>query len=328
METQPGEVDVEISVVSLGDVAQLSRCAATLPAACAGLDWRLTVVDNSPRGLELPTAMLDGIAASVVRSEGPRGFAANQNLVLAAVVAQRRARYVLILNDDTEVDPAMLARLVRHADGDPRLGAVSPAVRDPAGHREPDRFAWPGVAEQAARALLPRLGPRRAGGSGWLNGAALLARTACLADVGLFDPSFFLFFEETDLCLRMVRGGWRLDVCRGAGLVHRRHGTTGQAQRLNLRVEQQMLRSRYLFFLKHRGRAAAETLAALTRCALALRAAKAAMGARIGGGSAAEARRTALVLWRLAAYAPRRPTPLESPDGRPETPAGQCRKRR
>lgn len=322
MSEQSPAVDVEISIVSLGNVAQLSRCAASLPAACAGLDWRLTVVDNSPAGMELGST-LASTPASVVRSEGYRGFGANQNLVLESVVRERRARYVLILNDDTEVDDAALVRLVRHADGDARLGAVSPAVRDATGRPEPELFAWPGLSDHAARALFPRLAPRAPGRSGWLNGAAMLVRMACLEEVGFFDPTFFLFFEETDLCLRMVEAGWRLGVCPSAGLVHQRHGTTAHAQS-NLWVDQQMLRSRYLYFRKHRGPAPAWTLAAVTRCALALRAGKAAVRAR----RSPEARRTALVLWRLAMYAPTNPSPLERSDGRREEPVDQWRKRR
>lgn len=299
---EPSSADVEISIVSLGDLDQLSGCLAGLPAACAGLAWRVTVVDNSPGdGLDL-ARILAGLPAAVVRSAVRRGFAANQNLVLGPVVASARARHVLILNDDTELDPGAVTRLVSHADADPRLGAVGPAIRDGRGAREPDLYAWPAVWEQALAVALPGRAPRRPPASGWLNGAAILARTACLAEVGIFDPSFFLFFEEADLCLRMVRAGWRLDVCPAASLVHHRHGTTGQ-RTLNLRIEQQMLRSRHLFFAKHHGAAAATALGALSRVALALRAAKAA--------AAREDRGAAGVLWRLAAYAPSRPSELE-----------------
>ncbi len=305
MGAETASLDVEISIVTLGDVGQLARCAVGLPAACAGVTWALTVVDNSPRGLDL-RPLLAGLPATVVRSDGPCGFAANQNLVLGPLVDGRRARYVLILNDDTELDGEAVARLVGHADADPRIGAVSPAIRNGAGRREPDRYAWPTLREATLGAMLPRRTARPAPDSGWLNGAAILVRAAALAQVGVLDPSFFLFFEETDLCLRLVRAGWRLAVCPSASLVHHRHGTTGQAS-LNLRVEQQMLRSRYLFFLKHHGRGSARALAAVTRAGLVLRAAKAiALGRRSG-----ETSRTASVLWSLARYAPSAPAALE-----------------
>jgi len=297
---------VEISIVSLGDAAQLSRCVHGLPAACAGIAWLLSVVDNSPAGLEVGALHAAVPWAAVVRSEGRRGFGANQNLVLESLVDAGRARYALILNDDTELDADAVTRLVRHADAEPKIGAVSPIIRDRSGRREAELFAWPRVWEQLRRMMLPRLPPRRPPRSGWLNGAAMLVRTATLRDVGVFDSSFFLFFEDTDLCLRIVRAGWSLDVCQTASLVHHGHGTTGQCP-LSLAIEQQMLRSRYLFFCKHHGSASAQTLSALSRCALAVRAAKAATMAWPRGDGAQKAR----VLWALARYAPTRPTVLE-----------------
>lgn len=305
MTAQP-TADVEISIVSLGDMAQLRRCIERLPAACAGLSWRVSLVDNAPRPIELGNLLANVPFATVLRSEGRRGFAANQNLALSPILQEGRTRHVLILNDDTEPDAQAVTRLVRHADADPHIGAVTPAVRDPCGKREPDLFAWPTLRNQATRMLLPRLPSPAPRGSGWLNGAAMLVRANTLEEVGVFDPSFFLFFEETDLCLRMVRMGWTLDVCDEASLVHHRHGTTGQ-HTLDVNLEQQVLRSRYLYFRKHRGTASARALSAVSRGALALRAAKAAALTR----RHAETSRESMVLWQLARYAPSRPTQLE-----------------
>jgi GT2 family glycosyltransferase len=298
--------DVEISIVTLGDAAQLGRCMAGLQAACGSLAWRLTIVDNSARELALGDALASVPAASVVRSKGRRGFAANQNLALSPIIEQRRARYVLILNDDTELDMGCVSALVRHADSDMRIGAVSPVIRDGHGNREADMFAWPTLRNQAARMLLPSLGAPALDGSGWLNGAAMLVRMAALVEVGMFDESFFLFFEETDLCRRMVRAGWRLGVCGEASLTHHRYGTTRQ-HTPNLGIEQQVLRSRYLYFRKHHGAASALALDAISRAALAARAAKAAAAGR----DRREHRQSAALLWQLARYPPSRPSTTE-----------------
>lgn len=323
MSPAPAVADVEISIVSLGRIDQLRGCVSGLAPACAGLAWRLTVVDNSADGAAVADLLAPLPWATVVRSEGRRGFAANQNLALTPIVEQRRARYVLILNDDTELDPRCVARLVRDGDADGRIGAVSPVIRDGHGTREADTFAWPTLRNQLPRMLLPSLGPPAAHGTGWLNGAAMLVRSSALEAVGVFDPAFFLFFEETDLCRRMTRAGWTLAVCADASLVHLRHGTTGQ-HAPSLSIEQQVLRSRYLYVRKHHGAASARTLAGLGRGALALRALKAAALAR----HRRDADRTPALLWQLARYSPSHATALERTASADADIASQCQKRR
>lgn len=304
----PETVDVEVSIVTLGDRDRLAACVATLEAACAGLSWRLTVVDNAPRELDLAT-LAGASSTEVVRSEGRRGFGANHNLVLSPRIDDGRARYVLVLNDDTELDPNSVTALVRYADSHSDIGLVGPRVRDSAGREDDSYVAWPSLWEQAAHAAIPRLARSLSRSSGWLMGSCLLLRTAALRAVGPFDPAFFLFFEDTDLCLRMARGGWRLGLCRDATLVHHAHQTISLVNR-DAQMERQFLRSQYLYFDKHHGRTAARSLTCLVRAAMVARTAKMLVEAAAPGerASAADAR----TLWKLARYRPTEPTMLES----------------
>lgn len=249
-------------------------------------------------------------SAEVIRSEGRRGFGANHNLVLKPRIDDGMADYVLVLNDDTELDPNAVTALVRYANDHPDVGLVGACVRDPAGGQVAPYFAWPSLWEQAARAALPRLARSTSRSSGWLTGSCLLVRTTALRQVGPFDPAFFLFFEETDLCLRMIRAGWRLALCREATLVHHAHQTTSRINR-DAQVERQFLRSQYLYFEKHHGRLAARLLSYLVRAAMAARTAKMLVEAGARRDRAAAAADIA-TLWALARSRPAQPTVFES----------------
>jgi GT2 family glycosyltransferase len=52
--------------------------------------------------------------------------------------------------------------------------------------------------------------------AGYPHGTLLVARRACLADVGLFDERYFSYCEEADLALRARRAGWHIGLVRGA----------------------------------------------------------------------------------------------------------------
>jgi GT2 family glycosyltransferase len=301
-------VDVEVSIVSLGDTEMLATCVNTLAAACEGLAWRLTIVDNSRGGQDLQAVLASTPCASALRSEGRRGFGANHNLVLSTVLADSRARYVLVLNDDTELDRHTVTMLVEHADRNHDVGAVSPRIRDSDGRPEPSQLAWPSLWQQVIHAMFPRLRPSPAQTRGWLNGACILLRTSALCQVGVFDTAFFLFFEDADLCLRLAQAGWGLDACVDASIVHHGHRTI-LVPEFRPDVEEQLLCSRYLFFRKHHGLVAARVVTLLVRCALLMRAAK--MVAEAAAGRSPTGFSRPRTLWELARTRPARPSKLE-----------------
>jgi len=304
--------DVEISIVSLGGTERLIKCAKTLAGACEGLVWRLMIIDNSPAGQDLRAAFAAAPSASVIRSEGRRGFGANHNLVLRDVVAEARARYVLVLNDDTELDRRAVTAIVEHADRNERIGAVSPRIRHADGRPQPSQLAWPTLRQQVLHSAFPRrdVAPTS---PGWLNGACLLLRTSALRQVGLFDTRFFLFFEDTDLCLRLANAGWDVETCMDASVVHHGHQTILEPA-LRPDIEEQVLRSRYLFFRKHHGPVAARAVTMLVRGALLMRVAK--MLAEAVVGRHATGFSQPRTLWTLTRSRPTRPSRLEFEAGR------------
>ena len=304
--------DVEISIVSLGNTARLTTCVDTLTAACEGLSWRLAIVDNSAAGQDLRAALAVAPVGTVIRSEGRCGFGANHNMVLREILAEGRARYVLVLNDDTELDPGAVTTLVEYADREPVVAAVSPRIRGADGRPEPSQLAWPSLRHEVLRTAFPQRPPARAITGGWLNGACILLRTSALAQVGLFDARFFLFYEDTDLCARLAEAGWRADACPTASIIHHAHGTI-LAPELRPNIEEQVLRSRYLFFSKHHGARAARRVTLLVRGALALRAAKMLAEAVAGRGATGFSRPQ--TLWALARARPARPSRLEREAG-------------
>ena len=312
MPTSVEPMDLEISIVSLGDSERLMACVSTLASACEGLHWRLAVVDNARSRQDLEAALALAPSAIAIRSEGTRGFGANHNLVLQDVLAENRARYVLVLNDDTELSPRAVTTLVDYADRDPTVAAVSPQILDAHGRHEPSRLPWPSIARECLRTAFPRRKPLSSPEGGWLNGACILLRTSALREVGLFDTTFFLFFEDADLCRRLANAGWRLGVCPASSIVHHGHKTI-LAPQLRPAIEEQVLRSRYLFFRKHHGPVRASAVTMLVRVALLMRVVKMIAEAAVGrGGTGFSQPRT---LWELTRGRPTRPSRLEREAG-------------
>jgi N-acetylglucosaminyl-diphospho-decaprenol L-rhamnosyltransferase len=305
-------LDVELSIASTNNRELLSLCLGSLPAACDGLDWRATVIDNASTDgtAELVRSHFDW--ARLVLNQAPRGFAANHNEVLGPVVRNRSARYVLVIHEDIELEPGSVAELVSYCDMNPKVGAAGPDIVDPDGRRQLSYQSFPTPANQVVSAFLPRRRPRAARTSGWLDGPCTLMRVDALREIGILDERFFIFFEDVDVALRLFCAGWDSVICDRSRIIHRRHGTVGQPTFASA-MELQMLRSRYLFLRKHYGAVRAAAAELLIRVALCLRSAKAFFEGLLS--SKPSDRALASLLWAQARYDPRTPLPHELANG-------------
>ncbi len=153
-------------------------------------------------------------------------------------------RYLLLLNADTEIVgraiPVMVGYMAEHAD----VGVIGPQLRYPDGTVQSSRrrFPTPGtlfwestVLEQywpgnpwARRYHLADRPDDVEQEVDWLVGAALLLRAEAIAQAGLLDEGYFLYFEELDWCRRIRRAGWRIVYLPAAQVVHHEGRSTEQ----------------------------------------------------------------------------------------------------
>jgi N-acetylglucosaminyl-diphospho-decaprenol L-rhamnosyltransferase len=231
------------------------HCLATLPELRAD---KIVVVLNAPDVVE-PDA-LEQLRREVEVVSPPRrqGYGANLNLGVRHL--PRDVEYMLLANDDLEFGAESLMKLVTKLDDHPLTAAVGPSLFDPEGRPQPGLVTVPSampIAVEFARLLplgsvWPSLEHRaRASASAarWISGAAMLVRADAFRSVDGFDEAFFLYFEETDLCVRLHDAGWVVDWCEDAPVVHLGGGSTREDNWLLF------LQSRRLYLAKRIGRA-------------------------------------------------------------------------
>jgi len=97
--------------------------------------------------------------------------------------------------------------------------------------------------------LTNRRDENRAGDTEQIDGACLLARRAALDAVGLFDEGFYFLFEDSDLCYRLQKAGWRLLYCPEAELTH--HGGSSFKKVLRSQRDAMYFEGLTRFFRKH-----------------------------------------------------------------------------
>jgi GT2 family glycosyltransferase len=203
--------DVSVSIVLFDSSACLPDLIAALRAQ-TGVPFETFVIDNASRDADVARRQLaDAQLGDVTWNAENVGYgrAHNQNL------ARFRGRYVVLLNPDVRFGADLLAHLVRFMDAHLDVAIAGPRVLEGVTRREfqPRRF-YPGEGMVPLEPDLDRTE------IGWLNGCCLIVRRSVLQALGGFDPDYFLYAEETDLCLRARRAGHRIGWCPNAEAHH------------------------------------------------------------------------------------------------------------
>lgn len=166
----------------------------------------------------------------LLESKQNLGFAGGNNIGIRYALA-RGVDYVWLLNNDTKPDSDCLDALVAKAQLDRGIGAVasicyyadSPAkVQIWAGSRI---NLWIGYSPLNAE-------PRNDDWFHALNGTSMLISRRAIEDVGLLDEGFFLYFEDTEYCLRLRKKGWRIAAAPDSRVLHKVNASTGGDRRL------------------------------------------------------------------------------------------------
>ncbi|MBI3618518.1 glycosyltransferase family 2 protein [Candidatus Peregrinibacteria bacterium] len=154
--------------------------------------------------------------------------------------AIRRAtgKYILIINPDNELEPRGLERMVAAMEADPSIGIVAPQLVHEDGTIRDSYRTFPTVTDifikrnRFLRSLFPHRmrrylqhaeDPHTIRDVDWIAGACLLMRRDFYRELGGFDPRFFLFFEDTDLCRRAWNAGKRVVYFPAVHATDRKH---------------------------------------------------------------------------------------------------------
>ena len=216
---------VSVVVLNWNGLADTRECLESLKAVSYP-DYRVIVIDNGSREDEaraLQSAF--GDFARVVRSETNRGFAGGANIGIREALSQG-SDYVLLLNNDTTVDPSFLSALVEAAQTLPALAAACPKTffyETPEGiYSTGGKFSlWRGVARQIGRGQRDRGQFERRERRGYADGVCMLIPASAIERVGLLDEEYFAYWEETDWCARAGHLGLSCYYVPGARIWHK-----------------------------------------------------------------------------------------------------------
>jgi GT2 family glycosyltransferase len=218
-----------VVIVSYNTRDHLRACLETIPRAEAS---EVIVVDNASTdgSPEMVRAAFPWVR--LIESSGNSGYGAAANLGMAAC----RSPYVLLLNGDTRLAPGALHTLSTYLDRHPCAAIVGPRLVNLNGSLQASCYPFPTplaiFLEESTLGRFVRFVPvlrdrylrswtyDESRQVPWALGAAFALRRDAVEGVGGFDESFFLYYEEVDLCLRLRLTGWDVHFTPDTTVTH------------------------------------------------------------------------------------------------------------
>jgi GT2 family glycosyltransferase len=220
---------------------QPERCVGTVDAfRHQGVPVEILVVDNGsrPDAIDALEARLGG-AATVVRFRDNLGFGPGANAGLRWWLDCTDTEWVAVAPHDALPAPGTLRALLEAAACRPRAGLVCADVGD---------GEIPVMDPYFGGMTVPASSEPGWQAADYPHGTLLMARRACLSEIGLFDERYFSYCEEADLGIRARAAGWEVGLVRGAR-VHNPHMNGGSPA-----VDYLMQRNTLLLVRDHSGR--------------------------------------------------------------------------
>lgn len=174
----------------------------------------VVLVDNSGDARHRPTAERTG--AVYVDPGSNLGFAQGVNVGVSAASGD----YLLLMNPDSEAEPAMLGTLVEALDANPLAAVAGAQVLLPDGrvNAGSNPIHLSGLSWSGGYLGPPESGPPREVLS--VSGATMLVRTSAFERLGGFHPAIFMYHEDVDLCWRARLAGLAVLFCPEATVLH------------------------------------------------------------------------------------------------------------
>ena len=139
------------------------------------------------------------------------GYAGNNNIGIDVALNQG-ADWVFVLNEDIILDDECLINLVEVGEADPKIGILGPLVYH---HDEPNVIQsaggklgkyWQSIhigKNELDQGQFETPHPVE-----WISGCAILVKRTAIEQAGMLDKDYFIYWEETEWCLRIGRAGW------------------------------------------------------------------------------------------------------------------------
>lgn len=204
---------VAIILVNWKQYAVTADCIRSLQQVM-GIKYDIILIDNKSEDNSAEMFNRHFPEIRLIEANANLGFAGGNNLGIAYAVRENYD-YIMLLNNDTIVEPDFLTPLISYMEQHPDTGVIQPLI-----YFQHDRsLVWNGGSyynRWLSRAHTPGYNKRLQPNStslqevDWVTGCAFFTRASIFQELGMLNDRFFMYYEDVDLSFRIKKAGYRL----------------------------------------------------------------------------------------------------------------------
>ncbi len=218
---------VSISILNWNGLDDTIECLESLKKITYP-NYKVVLVDNGSEGDDAEVLRERfGDYIHLIEKDKNYGFAEGCNIGMRYALSNLNPDYILLLNNDTVVDPDFLTELVKVAESSVRIGIVGSKT---CSYDEPNKIQsagarinwWTGEASLIGCAEIDRGQFDDIKDVDWVIGCALLIKQRTIEEIGLLYEGYFAYYEETEWCAKAKKAGYKAIYAPRAQLWHKR----------------------------------------------------------------------------------------------------------
>lgn len=226
-------MDISIIILNYKSKGFTLNCIKSIKEAdFSKLKYEIIIVDNNSSDSIGEILAWQYSDIRLIKNKTNVGMGAGNN----AGIREAQGKYIVIMNPDTLAFKDTFIKLYDFMQVNSRVGIVGPLQYNPDKTIQDSCYRWHGLLtppyrrtplgrfkfgqKDLDRFLMKDFDRQFSRKVDWLLGSFLFCRAKALNQVGLFDERFFLYFEDTDLCRRFWKNGWRVVYYPGAKIIH------------------------------------------------------------------------------------------------------------
>lgn len=262
-------VDVSILIVHYNTQGLLRQTLKAIKRAQPQVSYEVIVVDNNPKQRIGEMVRAEFPEVRVIESEENVGFGRGMN----AAMQEAKGRFYFIYNPDILLSEGALTKLVAYMQNHPKIGMLGPQLNNPDGslqyscyqfmrpstilyRRLPFLRVLKKAKNQVEEYMMVDMDHSKTQAVDYILGAAMFVRREAIEQVGGFDPNFFVYFEDQDLCRRFWMAGWEVVYYPEVRLIHYHRRETAQGgfvKQLRNPLTRIQIQSALYYYKKYKG---------------------------------------------------------------------------
>ena len=224
-----GDIELTVLIVNYNTADLLGNCIGKLRESVKNISHEIIIIDNASTDESVMLLKRDFSDCELIFNDKNVGFGRANNQCVPFI----KGRYVLLLNTDAFVSEETINKTIQYMDDNERCGILGVKLLGRDGELQPSCRYFP----TPFNIFLQRTGLKKffkeiqlvddmawghdvAKQCDWVPGCYYLIRREVVDTIGLFDPRYFLYYEEVDHCFATKKAGWEVHYFSDTSVIH------------------------------------------------------------------------------------------------------------